>query len=133
MMSSPVMASYAPFGTDPQAVALENVQANPRPRVSRRGRNPQDGSVLTAYPLPNFDSPTMANMPAGSIPGQPTMVFQQPIIATEPVSVPQMSNTTYSTSPMVAGVPPLIPQADPAHSMEASPEMTASTPIVDPH
>jgi Tfp pilus assembly protein PilF len=133
MMTSPGMATNAPFGTDTQVIALEGVNSNPQPRVSRRGRGQQDGTVITAYPLPSFDSPMMAGLPAGMTPGQPEIVFQQPIIAAQPMMAPQMAESTYASNPMVASAPPLIPQFDPAHSQEPSPEMTALTPVVDPH
>ena len=133
MMSTPMMTQSFPAGLDSQALVLEDVHANPKPRVSRRGRSSQDGQVIAAYPLPNFDSPNLAGMPAGTVAGPTGMVFQQPTIASDPMSAPQVVDSSYSPTPMMAGVPPLIPQADPAHSSDGSGEMTASTPVVDPY
>ncbi len=135
LMPSQAMSTYGP---DTQVIALEDVNSNPRPRVSRRGKN-QDGQVIAAYPLPNFDSPAMAGLPSGSTAGQPEIVFQQPIVSNQPMTAAQpmmaapMAQSNNSATPWVASAPPLIPQADPAHSQEATPEMTASIPVVEPH
>ena len=133
MSSSPSMAVADPYSSDPQAVAFEDVNANPRSRARRRGRGQQDGQVVAAYPLPNFDSPELVGMPAGSVPGQTSQVFLPPIVTNEPTAMPQMSEMTSSPIPVMASGPPLIPQADPAHSVDAGSEMTASIPVVDPH
>lgn len=131
IISSPTIASQATFATDVSAVALEGINANPKPRISRNGRN-QDGQVIAAYPLPNFDSPMTAGV---SAPGQQEIVFQPPIIANQPMMASQVPavETNSAANPMIAGVPPLIPQSDPAHLQEWTPETTASTPVVDPH
>lgn len=145
---APMMASSSPFGNDPQVLALEDLNANPAPRISRRGRNANDGTVIAAYPLPNFDAPAVASwVPAGTMPAstmagispgmmveQQPMSFQQPIVASEQVVTPRVVESTYASSPVMASGPPLIPQADPAHGGEYASEMTASTPlVVDPH
>ena len=133
MTSTPTMASAMPFGSDAQAIALEDPRSNPQPRISRRGRGNEDGQVIAAYPLPNFDSPTMAGLPNGSIAGQPAMAFQSPIIAADPMMAPQMVSSPISPNPTIASGPPLIPQADPGTWTATPAEMTASMPVVDPH
>ena len=133
MSSSPSMAVADPYSSDPQAVAFEDVNANPRSRARRRGRGQQDGQVVAAYPLPNFDSPELVGMPAGSVPGQTSQVFLPPIVTNEPTAMPPMPDMTSSPIPVMASGPPLIPQADPAHSVDGGSEMTASIPFVDPH
>ena len=133
MTSSPTMASSVPFGTDAQAIALEDPRSNPPPRIGRNGRVNEDGQVITAYPLPNFDSPVMAGLANGSIAGQPAMAFQPPVIAADPVTAPQIVSSTNSPNPTIASGPPLIPQADPANWTATPAEMTASMPVVDPH
>ena len=130
--SSPTMASTGPFGSDAQAVVLEDPRSNPRPRVGRNGRIEEDGQVIAAYPLPNFDSPTMAGLPNGSIAGQPAMAFQPPVIA-DTMTASQIVSSTNSPNPTIASGPPLIPQADPTNWTATPVEMTASMPVVDPH
>jgi len=131
IVSSP-MVSQATYATDVQAI--EGISANPKPRISRKGRS-QDGQVIAAYPLPNFDSPTSTGLAAGPTPGQQEIVFQPPVIASQPMMASQLpaTDTSYSPNPQIAGVPPLIPQADPAHLQESFPEATASIPVVEPH
>jgi hypothetical protein len=134
IINSQMMASGVPFGTDPQAIALEDVSSNPRPRrINRRGRVQENGSVIAAYPLPDFNGPATAWVPSGSIPGQPGMAFQPPEMGTETTLLPQMVDGSYDQSPSMANNPTLLPPADPAHFGESSPEMTASMPLVDPH
>ena len=134
MTSSPTMASTGLFGSDSQAIVLEDPRSNPRPRVGRNGRVSEDGQVIAAYPLPNFDSPTtMAALPNGSIAGQPATAFQQPVVAADTMMAPQMVSSTNSPNPTIASGPPLLPQADPATWTATPAEMTASMPVVDPH
>ena len=127
----PMVAGGMPFYSDAQAAALEDVSANPRPRrLSRRG-DKRDDSVIAAYPLPNFDAPTTAWVPSGTIPGQPSMAYQQyPSYG----MTTDMAMTTGSLQPpMIASGPTPIPMSDPAHFTDATPEVTASAPVVDPH
>ena len=132
--SSPTMASTGLFGSDAQAIVLEDPRSNPRPRVGRNGRITEDGQVIAAYPLPNFDSPTtMAALPNGSIVAQPATAFQQPAVAADPMMAQQLVSSTNSPNPTIASGPPLLPQADPATWTATPAEMTASTPVVDPH
>ena len=129
---SPSMGSMSLYGNEQQAIALEDLPSNPKPRrVSRRGI--QDGSIIAAYPLPNFDSPTSAWAPTGTYSSQPMTAFQSPDITGQPMAAPQMADSGYSPTPIAASGPILIPQADPAHFPGSAPELTASLPVVDPH
>ena len=131
MNSGPAMADGTPYNM----IALEDLNSNPQPRRLRRlRRGDENGSMMAAYPLPNFDAPTTAWMPAGTIPGQSNIAFQAPEIGNETVFAPQIVGTGVSSSPMMASGPPMLPQTDPAHAMDSSTvEMTASVPVVDPH
>jgi len=129
MIGAPMMAANNPFGSDPQAVALEDLRSNPKPRDHRRRRGKDKDPVLAAYPLPNFDGPTTAWVPTGTIPGQPSMAFQPTTVSMDTMNVPQLADNSIST---YAG-PTLLPPSDPAHSSDAATEMTAALPVVDPH
>ena len=123
--ASSMVATSDPFGSDPQVAALEDVSANPAPRRRRRNHGKDKEPVMTSFPLPNFDGTTTAWVPSGSVPGQPNMAFQSPTIVTDSNVMPQVAGDM--SGPLLA------PQADPAHFYDASPEMTASIPVVDPH
>jgi Tfp pilus assembly protein PilF len=127
----PTTAASGPFGSDSQAMMLEGLQSNPPPRVSRKGS--PEGAMMTAYPLPNFDAPTIAGVPISTASAPQSIVFQQPIVGNEQTMTTQNVDSIYSSAPMTAGVPPLVPQADPAHSAEAMTEVSAAMPVVDPH
>lgn len=147
MPATPMMASAsptmieAPFGSDPQAVALEDLRANPPPRrrTRKHGKDRDSDPVLATYPLPNFGSPTTtAWVPSGTISGQPTMAYQQTMPGVDgsmmtQIAPPQLANTISSPYASSNNGPTLLPPADPAHSSESGPEMTAGIPLVDPH
>ncbi len=134
----PTYADGVPFGSDSEAVALEDVNSNPPPRQRRRKNDKNKEPVMTAFPLPNFDSPATAWVPSGTFSGQPSMAYQTPEMgmnqmAMPPQGYPQMAGSGFSPTPLNGNPMGLIPQADPAHFEGSGPEMTASLPVVDPH
>ncbi|WP_397568241.1 tetratricopeptide repeat protein [Schlesneria sp. T3-172] len=136
MTSSPSMVVNERFTSDVQALTYEDGDQPQRSRSRRRGRGQQDGQVIAAYPLPNFDSPEFPGVPATTVvSGQSNEVFLPPVVTSDPNAMPQMPVPDMSTTqlPLPGNAPPLIPQADPAHAMEPVPEMTAAIPVVDPH
>lgn len=122
------MTLDSPFGSDPQAIALEDLKANPSPRMRRNRHEREKNHGIATYPLPNFNSPMNAWKPTAPIVGQPTMAFQSETMITEGPVMPQLVDG--SANSLNAITSPLAPQADPAHF--APPEMTASLPVVDP-
>lgn len=134
LAGSPNFISQAPmitnttFGTDAQAVALEDMRSNPSPRMRRHRHEREKDGVIASYPLPNFDASMNAWQPTGTVIGQPTVAFQPGLVTAETMATPQLANSSVSSLNSVT--PTLTPQADPAHI--APPEMTASLPLVDP-
>ena len=128
MMTSTAMVTGVPFASDPQAIALEDVNLNPPPKKRHRKHGKENEAIMTAYPLPAFDAPQTAWAPAGTFSGQPALGFQPPGFAADPNGMPQMADNGYAPNPTGQQ---LIPQADPAHF--SPPEMTASLPVVEPH
>lgn len=129
LMPQPMMASQVPYTAEPQVTMLETVQANPRARANRRNRNPAETTVVAAYPLSNYDVTTAPVTAIDPSNGQ-SIVFQPPVVADQTVAAP-VATSNYQPTTIAAGVPPLVPQADPAHSGAA--DMTAGVPVVDPH
>lgn len=109
MMPSLAMTTDAPFGSDPQAAALEDLKSNPKPRTKHRRHEREKDNVIATYPLPDFNAPLTSWKPA--TPGQPAMAYQTADIMEAPISVSQMSDNPYSTPRLNSG----IPLADPAH------------------
>lgn len=141
-------AMAVPFGGDPQFAALEDLRANPAPRLHRRIRGRDVEPTIASYPLPNFgtnasSSPSMVGwVPAGSVGSQQSLAFHPSNSVTDQymtsqaaiqqISPPQMAESV--STPYVSNTPgSLVPQADPAHFWQSTPQMTAEVPTVDPH
>lgn len=126
-MTSLAMTSDVPFGSDPQAMTLEDPRFNPPAKTKRRRHHRENDPVVAAYPLPDFNAPLSAWQPTVAAPGQPTMAYQSIDISADPIVASRMGDNPYSPTRLNDGVP----QADPAHF--GAPDMTASLPVVDPH
>jgi hypothetical protein len=128
-----------PFGSDQEALALEDVNANPVPKHRSRKKGKHKEPVMTTYPLPNFDAPQTAWVPSGTTGGVPSVTyqspinFQPPIVNEDSMMIGGMQSRAYSPTPLGSGSQGLVPQADPAHIYGSGQEMTASLPVVDPH
>jgi Tfp pilus assembly protein PilF len=122
------MPMDAPFGSNQQAIALEDPRANPRPNTRRHRHEREKDHGMATYPLPNFDATATAWQATSTVIGQPTMAFQPGATITDATMMPQLADG--SANSLNAITPPSVPQADPAHL--APPEMTASLPVVDP-
>lgn len=133
-----------PFGDDQDAASLEDLAANPAPKRHRaRKRNKSKDPTMANFPLPNFDGTSTAWVPAGTIPGQPSMAyqpstFQSPVAGSDLASIPTYNGPVvgggaYNPTPINGSQQMLAPQADPAHAFTSVQEMTASLPVVDPH
>ena len=148
MIDAPMIAASmdpsiaAPFGSDPQAAALESLDSNPAPRKIRRMRRKDKEPTMAAYPLPDFGGQSTAWVPTGSISGQQAMGYQPSMVMAESnmmtqsmpqIAPPQMAESINSPYVSNNSGMPLVPQADPAHFMQSNPEMTAGVPTVDPH
>lgn len=126
-MTPLAMTSDAPFGSDPQAIALEDPRFNPQPRKKRRRFDRDNDPMVATYPLPDFNSPMSAWKPTAPLVGQPSMAYQSADITADPIMVSQMGGNPYLPTPLNAS----LPAVDPAHLGSA--DMTASLPVVDPH
>ncbi|MEK6261822.1 MAG: tetratricopeptide repeat protein [Planctomycetota bacterium] len=128
MMLSPEIAAMPTTGP-----------ANMSRREARRARR-HGHENLVGYPLPTYGTQTALWTPDGVM-SDPTMAYQQPIIAEQPLTAPHpvadqimLPETTITAqptfdAPIVASGPALTPQADPAHSTGT----VAGLPVVDPY
>ncbi len=141
MIESSVMASNGMLmSANVAAISLADpVQTSRRPSRRARRHSPEN---LVGYPLPNYGLQTAQWSPAGTVTSDPTLAFQQPILAEQPFTVQQPlvadqvltpAPTTVAQpafeAPIVASGPALTPQADPAHSTGT----IAGLPVVDPY
>ena len=130
MLLAPTVASLTP---------AEPVDSSRHPARRARRHAPEN---LVNYPLPNYGMQTAAWSPTGPVMSDPTMAFQQQIIAEQPhmaqhpivasqIMLPEATIAAQPTfqPPLVASGPTLIPQADPAHATG----VVAGLPVVDPY